>query len=167
MENFLNFNNLLINNYWTTLIVLSLIFVFLLIFLLFISKNNELSNNNKGETDNLNNENDINSEQPSEELNMEKNKNKKWLTVILSIFLVIIGLCIMAMMFFALINNKNGDVNLKDKNGTGSSGEIHYLGILPLENPSTMLEKFAGVEKYLRDKNDGSHNQRHCKTECE
>ena len=28
--------------------------------------------------------------------------------------------------------------------------EIHYLGILPLENPSAMLERFSAVEKYLR-----------------
>lgn len=29
--------------------------------------------------------------------------------------------------------------------------EVHYLGILPLRNPSEMLERFAGVEKYLQE----------------
>ncbi len=30
--------------------------------------------------------------------------------------------------------------------------ETYYMGILPLRNPSTMLERFSGVEKYLNEK---------------
>ena len=32
-----------------------------------------------------------------------------------------------------------------------NSGKIYYLGILPLEKPTTMLERFAGVKKFLRE----------------
>lgn len=34
---------------------------------------------------------------------------------------------------------------------TEATGGVHYLGILPLDKPSTMLERFAGVEEYLRE----------------
>ncbi len=143
MENFLNLNNLLANNYWTILIVLSLIFIFLLIWLFFRPKENKSSDISEG---------DINVEWPNEELNVEEKKSKSWSTVILGVFLGITAICIMAAAFFILINNKNGDFNLAGEDDVNSSGQVHYLGILPLENPSTMLERFAGVEKYLRDK---------------
>jgi len=29
--------------------------------------------------------------------------------------------------------------------------EVHYMGVLPLRNPSVMLERFAGVERYLQE----------------
>ena len=41
------------------------------------------------------------------------------------------------------VSLENGKKPIEDK--------IYYLGILPLRTPSTMLERFAGLEKYLRD----------------
>lgn len=32
-----------------------------------------------------------------------------------------------------------------------SEEDVYYLGILPLRNPSTMLDRFSGVEEYLRE----------------
>lgn len=30
--------------------------------------------------------------------------------------------------------------------------DVYYMGILPLQNPSTMLERFSGIENYLKEK---------------
>ncbi|MEA2113395.1 MAG: phosphate/phosphite/phosphonate ABC transporter substrate-binding protein, partial [Patescibacteria group bacterium] len=66
----------------------------------------------------------------------------------------IIALCLLTISFWAVIAGRtnqaveptgleNGGETIKDK--------IYYLGILPLRKPSTMLERFSGLEKYLRD----------------
>ncbi len=46
----------------------------------------------------------------------------------------------------------NTENNQFKQNQNQDKEKIYYMGILPLRNPSTMLERFSGVEKYLNKK---------------
>lgn len=81
--------------------------------------------------------------------------NKKSNLFFISVLLFIAAICMATAAYFIIGDGKSDQalrpagpavaVNSSDK-------KIHYLGILPLRKPSTMLERFTGVEKYLREK---------------
>ncbi|MCK5211869.1 phosphate/phosphite/phosphonate ABC transporter substrate-binding protein [Candidatus Parcubacteria bacterium] len=67
---------------------------------------------------------------------------------------VVLGLGVMCLIVggFWLLIQRTADIAVETKPVVEPSGDkVHYLGILPLKNPSTMLERFSGVEKYLRE----------------
>ncbi len=67
--------------------------------------------------------------------------------VVLS-FLLVIGFCaIIGEIYKAVESTEPGSVNVTE---TGE-GDVYYLGILPLRKPTTMLERFSGVKKYLTE----------------
>lgn len=53
---------------------------------------------------------------------------------------------------FWMFTKEGSNGTTEPKNAEESTeGKIHYMGILPLDKPSTMMERFAGVEEYLRE----------------
>ena len=81
------------------------------------------------------------------------NSNNHNLTVI-GIVAGIIAICLLAVGFFATINEiyrivESTETYSNTENNVNN--QIYYLGILPLEKPTTMLERFAGIRKYLVD----------------
>ena len=81
-------------------------------------------------------------------------KNKKIGLFAIGIFLAIIVMCLLAVGFWMMASEKSGQISQPTTSTTvaePSEEKIYYLGILPLRKPTTMLERFAGVEKYLRD----------------
>jgi len=151
MEKFLNLDSLSMNCYWFILIALLLIFVFLLIWLFFRLKKDKFKQPDGVEQgDEI-----VNQKEGGIIEEGDEGKKKNWGTIIIGIFAGIVGvfLIIVIFLFSTNINYSASDKNDIDLNKDDSelTGEIHYLGILPLENPSTMLGRFAGVEKYLRD----------------
>jgi len=74
--------------------------------------------------------------------------NKK---LIFSVFGVIV-ICLIASGGIWLLFQGTVDIGPVEKTAVEPpGGKVHYLGVLPLRNPSTMLERFSGVEKYLRE----------------
>ena len=69
-------------------------------------------------------------------------------------FIIILGvvvLCLLAGSYW-LFTPKTADIAVeKETAPKAPEGKVHYLGVLPLKNPSTMVERFSGVEKYLRE----------------
>lgn len=59
--------------------------------------------------------------------------------------------------FFIMSNSNSNEVIVETENQNNDvvanteDDEVYYLGILPLRNPSAMLERFSGVEKYLQE----------------
>jgi len=71
---------------------------------------------------------------------------------IIGIILGIIVIFLLAGGFYATIGEIYKIVEsteLSSVNIGSAEGKVYYLGILPLRKPTTMLERFSGVEKYL------------------
>ena len=83
--------------------------------------------------------------------------NKKFNSPVMGISLAIVVICLLAVGFWMAAREKSGQISQPTSSATvaePSEKKIYYLGILPLRSPSTMLERFAGLEKYLRDKTE-------------
>jgi len=73
--------------------------------------------------------------------------NKKLILIILGVGI----LCLLAGGFWWLNQGTDDIISEKETAVKPSEGKVYYLGVLPLKNPSTMLERFSGVEKYLSE----------------
>ena len=82
------------------------------------------------------------------------NSNKRRALNIIAIISGAVAICLLAGGFWAVIAERTGETVELASSENGEElieDKIYYIGILPLRKPSTMLERFAGLEKYLRD----------------
>ncbi|MEA3463507.1 MAG: phosphate/phosphite/phosphonate ABC transporter substrate-binding protein [Patescibacteria group bacterium] len=80
--------------------------------------------------------------------------NKKFNSPAMSIFLAVVAICLLAIGFWIITKKESDQISQPTAPAAvtkPSEANIHYLGILPLRKPTTMLERFAGIEKYLCD----------------
>lgn len=105
-------------------------------------------------TDQINQENinqEPGQEQPEQGFQPEMPENNaglpKWVPV-----LILAVIAVIAAGFWMLTKEKSAEepTSVEPIVTTDTEGKVHYIGILPLRNPSTMLERFSGVEEYLR-----------------
>ncbi len=68
---------------------------------------------------------------------------------IIIISLTVVAMCSLAICYWAI--DKNISETPEPIVLEPLAEKVHYVGILPLQKPTTMLERFAGVEQYLRD----------------
>lgn len=130
---------------WVILIILAILATWLILLILKLRKSDSLKNG------------EVNEETEIEEYDEDTSKNSKnsAKVIIAGIILIITVLCFAAISFLIITKEKpNENENSTEPLAQNESSDenIHYLGILPLQNPSTMLEQFSGVEQYLRDK---------------
>ena len=91
-------------------------------------------------------------EQPQQDFQPETSENNaglpKWVPI-----LILAIIAVIAVGFWILTKEKPAEdpLPVEPVVATDPEGEVHYLGILPLRNPSTMLERFSGIEEYLRE----------------
>ena len=106
--------------------VLVAIIVLILIFLLILSKK---SNNDSDK-------------------NLSTQRSISVIGIVLGVIAVLLlagGLCATIGEIYKIVESTElGSVSIDS-----TEGKIYYLGILPLEKPTTMLERFSGVEKHL------------------
>lgn len=82
------------------------------------------------------------------------NLNKHGILNVVGFISGIIAICLLAGSFWAVIagrTDKTTEPVISENGEELIEGDVYYLGILPLRKPSTMLERFSGVEKYLQD----------------
>ena len=78
----------------------------------------------------------------------EKNSPPKWVFVLVAVVVVVF-----ATGFWMATKEKPAEelAPVEPVVTTEPEGDIYYLGVLPLSNPSEMLKQFSGVEEYLRE----------------